>query len=149
MVKHALRNAAVFLVMFYACAVSAQDKKALSLGLGIGASFGVNEALDKTLHPVCKTKTKDDSYPSGHASTGYLMALALIDMVPEKRDEILARADDYGHNRMVCGVHYASDIVASRLGAYAIHGAMVTNAQYQTEMVVAKKELRQALGLAN
>ena len=28
--------------------------------------------LYKTLHPVCKTKTKDDSYPSGHATAGYL-----------------------------------------------------------------------------
>jgi outer membrane protein OmpA-like peptidoglycan-associated protein len=52
MVKQALRNAAVLLVILYSCSAHAQDKKALSLGLGIGASFGVNEARDKTLHPA-------------------------------------------------------------------------------------------------
>ena len=103
--------------------------------------------LDKTLQPVCKTKTKDDSYPSGHATSGYLLALTLIDMAPEKRDALLARADAYGHNRLVCGVHYASDIPASRLAAYAIHAAMAQNPLYQTEMAAARTELRAALGL--
>jgi len=35
-------------------------------------------------------------------------------MVPEKRTEILERADVYAHNRLVCGVHTASDLEASR-----------------------------------
>jgi acid phosphatase (class A) len=102
--------------------------------------------LDSTLHPVCTTKTKDDSYPSGHTTTGYLMALALIDMLPEKRDAILARADDYANNRLVCGVHYRSDLQASKLLAYSIHAVMAINPQYQKKMLAAKMELRQALG---
>ncbi len=104
--------------------------------------------LDKTLAPVCKTKTIDDAYPSGHTTTGYLMALVLIDIVPEKRDEILARADDYGNNRLVCGVHYRSDLAASRLLAYRIHAVMGTNPQYQTELAAARAETRSALGLS-
>jgi acid phosphatase (class A) len=103
--------------------------------------------LDKTLHPICKTKTKDDSYPSGHTTAGYLLGLALIDMIPEKRDEILARASDYGNNRLICGVHYPSDLQASRVLAYSIHAVMEINPQYQKEMAAAKLELRQALGL--
>ncbi len=98
--------------------------------------------LDTTLHPVCVTKTKDDSYPSGHATTGYLMALTLIDMVPEKRDAILNRADDYANNRLVCGVHYRSDIEASKLLAYTIHAVMANKPQYQQEMVVARAEVQ-------
>jgi|SRR5471030_549824 len=103
--------------------------------------------LDKSLHPVCKTKAKDDSYPSGHATSGYLNALVLVDMLPEKRDVILARADDYAHNRLVCGVHYPSDIEASKLGSYATHAVMSNNPQYQKEMAAARGELRKALGL--
>lgn len=102
--------------------------------------------LDKTLHPVCKTKTKDDSYPSGHTTSGYLLALTLIDIVPEKRDEILARADDYANNRLVCGVHYRSDLPASKLVAYTVHAQMEVNAQYQKELVEAKAEVRRVLG---
>ena len=71
--------------------------------------------FDKSLKPVCKIKSNDDAYPSGHAATGYLEALTLIELVPEKRDAILRRADEYAEDRLICGVHYRSDIEASRL----------------------------------
>lgn len=100
---------------------------------------------DKSLQPVCKTKTKDDSYPSGHATAGYLEALTLIELVPEKRDAILQRADDYANNRLVCGVHYRSDIEAARLLAYAVHANMRDNAQYQLEVAAARRELHAVL----
>jgi acid phosphatase (class A) len=103
--------------------------------------------LDKTLHPICKTGVKDDSYPSGHTTSGYLLALALIDLVPEKRDDLLNRADAYGFDRLVCGVHYSSDLAASKLLAYAIHAAMAQNPQYKLEMAAARTELRAALDL--
>jgi acid phosphatase (class A) len=98
--------------------------------------------LDTTLHPVCVTKTVNDSYPSGHATTGYLMALTLVDMVPEKRDLILARADDYANNRLICGVHYRSDIEASKLVAYTLHAVMANKPQYQRELAVARAEVQ-------
>lgn len=121
-------------------------------GINAGpAKMGFNRIrpynLDKTLKPICKTKTKDDSYPSGHATTGFLLALTLIDMVPEKRDELLARAEQYGHNRLICGVHYASDIPASRLVAYTVHAIMKQHPAYQSEMAAARTELRATLGL--
>lgn len=97
---------------------------------------------DKSLQPVCKTKKKDDSYPSGHATAGYLQALTLIELVPEKRDAILARADDYAHNRLVCGVHYRSDIEAARLVAYSVHAIMRENAQFKAEVAAAKAEMQ-------
>ena len=104
--------------------------------------------LDKTLKPICETKVKDDSYPSGHTFAGYLLALALVDMVPEKRDAILARADDYGHNRMICGVQYESDLQASKLLAYSTFALMANHPQYKKEMMAARTELRQAFGLS-
>ena len=102
---------------------------------------------DKTLHPVCKTGPKDNSYPSGHATVGYLEGLVLASMVPEKRDAILARADDYAHNRLVCGVHHASDVEASKRIAYAIFAIMANNPQFQIERAAARAEVRNALEL--
>jgi acid phosphatase (class A) len=104
--------------------------------------------LDTSLHPICKTKTVDDSYPSGHTTSGYLLALALIDMIPEKHDEILARAESYAFDRLICGVHYRSDLDASKRLAYAIHAVMAQNPQYRIEMTEARAELRGFLGLA-
>ena len=98
--------------------------------------------LDHSLHPVCPTKTKDDSYPSGHATNGYTMALTLIDLLPEQRDAILARADAYAANRQMCGVHYRSDTEASRLVAYSLHAVMAGKPQYQQELAAARAELQ-------
>jgi acid phosphatase (class A) len=102
---------------------------------------------DNTLHPVCMLSQKPDSYPSGHSLSGYLLALTLVQMVPEKREQIMQRADAYAHNRMVCGVHYASDVEASRTIAYAMFGYMLSSPRFQKELAAAKAETRSHLSL--
>ena len=104
--------------------------------------------FDSTLKPVCRTTENrmDYGYPSGHGTTGYLEAMVLIQMVPEKRSAIMQRADDYAHSRELCGVHYASDEAASKATAYAMMGIMMNNPQFQKELQVAKAETRAALG---
>lgn len=104
--------------------------------------------FDKSLHPVCHTTDKDNSYPSGHAMTGYLQALVLASMLPEKKDAIFARAADYAHNRLVCGVHYPSDVEAGKTIAYALFAVMADEPHFKTERAAAEVELRKALGLA-
>ena len=103
---------------------------------------------DATLKPVCKVKTdpSDYAYPSGHSTTGYLEALALTMIAPEKRAAILERADDYAHNRLVCGVHYPSDPLASKQVALAMMGVMLMNPKFQEELAKAKTETRARLG---
>lgn len=105
--------------------------------------------FDNTVKPVCKTNAnvKDYGYPSGHALTGYLEALALVQMVPEKREAILARADDYAESRVVCGVHYPADAVASKLAAYSMMSLMMNNTQFRAELEAARAEVRRMLGL--
>lgn len=98
--------------------------------------------VDGTLHPVCPTKSAHDSYPSGHSLTGYLEALTLIELVPERRDEILARADQYAYDREVCGVHYPSDTEASRRLAYAVFGYMLATPKFQRDLAEAREEIR-------
>ena len=102
---------------------------------------------DATLHPVCELTTVHNSYPSGHGLTGYLEALTLAEIVPEKRTEILARADDYAYSRMVCGVHYRSDLEASRQASYVIFGYMLATARFQHDLAAAREEMRTKLGL--
>jgi acid phosphatase (class A) len=105
--------------------------------------------FDETLKPVCKVTDNrtDYAYPSGHGTTGYLEGLVLTLIIPEKRDAILARADDYAHSRLVCGVHYPSDVVVSKYVAYAMVGIMMNNAQFKKELAAAKSETRSLLGL--
>lgn len=103
--------------------------------------------LDRTLHPVCGTTSQPNSYPSGHSTTGYLEAFALAEMIPEKRQEILDRATDFAHNRMVCGVHYPSDLAAGRETAYALFGALMATPEFRNQLAAARAEVRDKLGL--
>jgi len=103
--------------------------------------------VDATLHPVCKVTTAHNAYPSGHTVSGYLLALTLVQMVPEKSAEIMERAEDYAHNRLVCGVHTASDLEASRRIAYVAFGSMLDDSRFQKELAGARSETRRALGL--
>jgi len=105
--------------------------------------------LDANIKSICGSKPGGlkNSYPSGHGTTGYLSALVLSMMVPEKSEALHARADEYGHSRVVCGDHYASDIPASKEAAEIVMGAMIGNPKFQEEFAAAKAEVRKALGL--
>ena len=103
--------------------------------------------VDSTLHPVCELNSEPTSYPSGHSLSGYLLAFTLVQLVPEKRQQIFDRADEYVHNRLICGVHYASDIEASRMVAYAIFGSLAASPKFQQDLAAASEETRRKLGL--
>ncbi len=103
--------------------------------------------FDHTMHPVCETVAQPNSYPSGHSIVSYLDALILIRIVPEKSREILERADDYAHNRMVCGVHYPSDLVAGHEVAYVVFGYLMAQPRFQNDLAAARAETRKRLGL--
>ncbi|MDL2404489.1 phosphatase PAP2 family protein [Rhizobium calliandrae] len=91
--------------------------------------------------------SKSGSYPSGHTTLGTLMGVVLSNMVPEKRDLIMARAWEYGHNRIVGGIHYPTDIEAGRISGVVIAQTIMTHDDYKTEYEAAKAELRTVLGL--
>jgi acid phosphatase (class A) len=91
--------------------------------------------------------SKSGSYPSGHATVGTLMGVELANMLPEKRAQILARAWEYGHNRVVGGIHYASDIEMGRISGVVIAQTISTHPDFKQEFEAAKAELRAALGM--
>ena len=76
---------------------------------------------------------KDGSYPSGHAALGYAWGLILAEVAPERANALVARGQAFGDSRLVCGVHWYSDVMAGRaIGAAAVarlHADPVFNAQ--------------------
>jgi len=87
------------------------------------------------------------SYPSGHSTWAHTVAIVLADMVPERRAQIFARAEEFGHNRTVGGVHYPSDIEAGKLEGTVIGAALLSSPRFQADEALATTELRRALGL--
>jgi acid phosphatase (class A) len=92
-------------------------------------------------------RSKSGSYPSGHSTIGTLMGIELANMLPEKRAEIMARAWEFGHNRVVGGIHYPSDIEMGRITGTVIAQTISTHPDFKAEFESAKAELRAALGL--
>lgn len=57
----------------------------------------------------------DGSFPSGHTSHGYAQGVVLATLLPELAPQILARASEYGNNRIVLAFHYPTDIMGGRI----------------------------------
>lgn len=91
--------------------------------------------------------SKSGSYPSGHTTVGTLMGVVLANMLPEKRDAIMARAWEFGWNRVIGGIHYPSDIEAGRISGISIAQTIMQHDDYKAEFDAAKAELRTALGM--
>lgn len=102
--------------------------------------------VDPAITP-CEKLTGSPSYPSGHSTGGHLMAIVLADMVPEKRAAIFDRVEEYAHNRLVCGVHYPSDVEAGRIAGAVIAAMLMQNEQFKRDFAPARAELRHALAL--
>jgi acid phosphatase (class A) len=102
--------------------------------------------VDPEIKPVYNQQA-NPSYPSGHATTGYVYAAILSMMVPEKAYAIFERASVYGRNRVISGVHFPTDVEAGKTSAAAIANALVQQPLFMRDFDRAKKEVRQALGL--
>ncbi|KQP29739.1 PA-phosphatase [Methylobacterium sp. Leaf104] len=63
--------------------------------------------------------TDSPSYPSGHTTYGYTESVVLAILVPERYQQMIARAAEYGTNRIILGAHYAMDVLGGR--AVALH----------------------------
>ena len=73
--------------------------------------------IDATIKACTPTDQDDDyaSYPSEHATMGFSMGIILAHLIPEKSAAIMERANLYAENRLVCGTHHRSDIIAGQV----------------------------------
>ncbi|WP_144769819.1 phosphatase PAP2 family protein [Herbaspirillum sp. SJZ099] len=80
------------------------------------------------------------SYPSGHATYGWAIALVLAEINPARQDALLKRGYDYGESRVVCGAHWQSDVEAGRVMGSAIVAALHGNQEFMAALAAAKQE---------
>jgi acid phosphatase (class A) len=84
------------------------------------------------------------SYPSGHATRSYSMGIVLASLVPEKGQAVMARAAEFAENRLVCGMHFRSDIEAGQALGTIIALSLMQNAAFKADYEAAKAELARA-----
>ena len=96
----------------------------------------------KTCTPVKPGKAANNSYPSGHATRAFSMGVVLSTLMPAKSQTILARSAQYAERRLICGVHYRSDIVAGQEYGALIALRLMEKPQFQVLMAAAQAELK-------
>jgi acid phosphatase (class A) len=84
------------------------------------------------------------SYPSGHTAIGWAWALILSEIAPERATALLERGRNYGHSRLVCNVHWYSDVQqAQTLGAATV-ARLHDNPGFVADLGAARRELAAA-----
>lgn len=83
---------------------------------------------------------KNSSYPSGHTTMGWAIALVLSEINPSRQDEILKRGFEYGESRVIVGFHFQSDVDAARVITSALVNRLHANEEFMQQLQKAKDE---------
>jgi hypothetical protein len=71
------------------------------------------------------------SFPSGHTTYGYMGSILLAVLVPERYPQMIARASEYGNDRIIMGAHYAMDVLGGRtLATYDLAHLLANDPAY-------------------
>jgi acid phosphatase (class A) len=81
------------------------------------------------------------SYPSGHASVGWAWALVLAEAAPERVEALIARGLAFGESRLICNVHWRSDVEAGRVIAAATVARLHAEPAFSADLAAAKGEI--------
>ena len=90
------------------------------------------------------------SYPSGHTAIGWAWGLILAEIDPEHANALIDRGRNYGHSRLVCNVHWYSDVQQGQFMGAAAVARLHGNPEFMADLAKARIELAYArtLGLA-
>ncbi len=92
-------------------------------------------------------RPEGSSFPAGHAATAALYAALLSEAVPEMAARFEERVKSYGESRLVCGFHYASDLVAGDKAGRAIAKALLEDKAFHARFDETRGEIRKSFGL--
>jgi acid phosphatase (class A) len=95
--------------------------------------------------PVC-IKREDwmktnASYPSGHAMVGMAWGLVLGELAPSRASGLAEAGREIGDSRVICGVHYQSDVEAGRLLGAVMVAREHADPAFRADFAAAQAEL--------
>ena len=85
---------------------------------------------------------KENSYPSGHSTHGWMLALVLSNIAPEHTEALMKCAEQYANYRVIMGRHWKSDIDAGKTLAITIFSTEIVTPEYQQQFLKAKAEYK-------
>ena len=81
------------------------------------------------------------AYPSGHAAIGWAWALILAELVPDRAEAILRRGRAFGLSRVVCNVHWSSDVMMGRVLGAGVVSRLHADPVFRADLESARKEI--------
>lgn len=98
--------------------------------------------------PICTPENEqfmrgNGSYPSGHSSIGWAWALILAEVAPQRADVVLRRGLAFGESRIICNVHWQSDVAQGRIMGASVVARLHANGEFQDDLKNAKKEVEE------
>ena len=94
-----------------------------------------------TAFPDIAMSTGGATYPSGHSTTSFEVALVLGTMLPSKRDALYERAYTYSLHRVTSGAAYPSDAEGGHMAATLAVQEMMKKPAFKADYEAVKAEL--------
>ena len=83
----------------------------------------------------------DGSYPSGHTAIGWGWALILSEIAPDRTNALVARGRAFGQSRVVCNVHWKSDVIEGRFMGAVTLARLHADPAFRADLEAAEAEL--------
>lgn len=94
--------------------------------------------------PDARTRlTSSFAYPSGHTTWGWMVASILASALPERASQIMQRGRVFGESRIVCGVHWKSDVQAGYINGSTMFAALQAQPWFTQQVAAIRNELEQ------
>ncbi|MBL8555860.1 MAG: phosphatase PAP2 family protein [Phenylobacterium sp.] len=119
-----------------------------TLGTPAKAAYDRKRPLIGNDAPLCVPREDwmktNASYPSGHAMTAWSWALLLTELKPDRATALLETGKAGGDSRVVCGVHFPSDVEAGRTLGAAMMARLHADKAFAADLKQAKREIARA-----
>lgn len=93
--------------------------------------FGTQSDNAANLRGPTQNLTDSPSFPSGHTTYGTMESVLLGILVPERYQQQITRAAEYGNDRILLGAHYAMDVIGGRtLALYDVAHLLANDPAY-------------------
>lgn len=102
--------------------------------------FKYSSELATAFDDIAKS-TGGATYPSGHSTTAFEVALILGTMLPSKRDALYERAYTYSIHRVTSGAAYPSDAEGGHMTATLAVYEMMKKPEFRADFEAVKAEL--------
>jgi acid phosphatase (class A) len=80
------------------------------------------------------------SYPSGHSVHGWTVAMILSRVAPDRTQALMDRAEEFEESRLICGMHFPTDVEAGQVVAAAVVSRLDTSKEFRADVAKARKE---------